>query len=315
MVNVPFETMTPDEKVQKAKELAKDTDGATAEELSVNPPFVEDGAYTLLQEAVFSFRLPFNRPVETARVYLEHLGSSLHEVMSVFQNTANASQMNPDSLSLAREYLEVTSDEYTILAGESPALAREFFGYVTDNVVHKKKEEDGSVTELTESWRANLARVPQFLRRTGVTFGDVVELLKTRFINPVQAPPFPGETIVLFSPDAICDLNQTWIQRLSSDNQDLEATGLDDTSWVRIHRFLRLWNKLGWSQQELDQAMVALDAGDIDDALIEGVAVQDRGAELPLPSRVGAGKGCCSGRGRDDHPLAITAKGFAESRC
>ncbi|MGH9755501.1 MAG: neuraminidase-like domain-containing protein [Blastocatellia bacterium] len=253
---------------EKVKELAKDTGVSTAEDLSVNPQFINDDAYALLQNAVFSLRLPFNRPVETARVYLEHLGSSLHEVMSVFQNTADQNQLNPDSQSLAREYLKITPEEGAILIGESPAPARAFFGYVTNTVVHKN--EDDSV--VSESWRANLARATEFLRRTGVSFSDVVDMLKTRFINPVQEPPFPVETVTLFSPNAVCDLKQTWIQRLDSDHTNLDSTGLSESSWVRIHRFLRLWNKLGWTQQELDRAIVALGAGDIDGPLIEDLA-------------------------------------------
>jgi len=267
-VNGAFETMTPLEKLEQAKALAKDTGLATAEELSVNPQYVDEQAYALLQGAVFSFRLPFNRSVETARAYLEHLGSSLHEVMSVFQNTADPNQQKPDSRSLEREYLNITSEELTIITGESAALGRAFFGYVTETVVHKNQDD----IAVTESWRANLARVPEFLRRTGVSFSDVVDLLNTSFINPVQSPPFPAETVVLFSPNAVCDLTQTWIQRLDSDNSNLDSTGLDESSWIRIHRFLRLWNKLGWTQQELDRAIVALGASDIDGPLIEDLA-------------------------------------------
>jgi peptidoglycan hydrolase-like protein with peptidoglycan-binding domain len=272
VVNGSFEKITDaNEKEEKAKALAKDTGTATAEELSVNPKFVDENAYAELLSAVFSFRLPFNRAVETARVYLEHLGSSLHEVMSVFQNTADPSQKNPDDQSLARESLKITSEEFAIITGQSTATGREFFGYVDEEVVHKNLEG----TSVTESWRANLARVPEFLRRTGVSFSDVVDLLKTRFINPVQTEPFPDETLVLFSPNAVapdCDLNQTWIQRLDIDHENLDATGLDEAAWIRLHRFLRLWNKLGWTQQELDRAVIALGGGNIEASLIENLA-------------------------------------------
>ena len=268
VLNGAFEMMSPADKAQKALSLAKDTGAATAEELSVNPQYLDPDAYEPLSQAVFSFRLPFNRPVETARVYLEHLGSSLHEVMSVFQNTADPTQKISDDQSLARESLKITSEEFVIIAGQSTAAGRQFFGYVDEEVVHKDLDGDS----ITESWRANVARAPEFLRRTGVSFSDVVDLLKTRFINPVQTEPFPGQTVVLFSPNAVCDLNQTWIQRLDSDHEDLASTGLDETTWLRIHRFLRLWNKLEWTQQELDRAIVVLGNGDINDPLIEDLA-------------------------------------------
>ena len=234
-------------------DAAKDTGDATAEELSVNPKYVDNDAYAALREAVFSFRLPFNLPVETARVYLEHLGSSLHDVMSVFQNTIGPNT-KPDDIALAGEYLKISPEEFEVVAGQSAEPAWKFFGYTSST-----------------GWRANLARVPEFLRRTGISFDDVVDLLKTRFINPVQAPPFPAETVVLFSPEAVCDLNQMWIQRLDSDHEKLDSTGLDESAWVRIHRFLRLRNKLGWTQQELDRTIIALAAIEIDESLIQNL--------------------------------------------
>ena len=247
------------------KDAAKDTIDATAEELSVNPQYIDNDAYAALQDAVFSFRLPFNLPIETARVYLEHLGSSLQEVMSVFQNISGSAK--PDDLALACEYLKITPAELGVLQGNSAKPVRELFGYTA------------------EPWRANLARVPEFLRRTGLSFSDVVDLLKTRFINPVQAAPFPPQSIVLFSPEeATCDLNQTWIQRLDSDHGNLESTGLDESAWVRIHRFLRMWNKLAWTQQELDRATVALSVTEIDSSLIQNLARLARlRAELNQP--------------------------------
>jgi peptidoglycan hydrolase-like protein with peptidoglycan-binding domain len=248
------------------KDAAKDTGDATAEELSINPKYMDTDAYTALRDAVFSFRLPFNLPVETARVYLEHLGCDVHEVMSVFQNTAGTPK--PNDLTVACEYLKITPEEFEVLSGESAEPPRAFFGYTTETVVHKNLDS----STVTESWRANLARVPEFLRRTGLSFSDVADLLKTRFINPVQVPSFSAETVVLFSPEVVCDLNQTWIQRLSSDSDDLDSTGLDEGSWVRIHRFLRLWSKLEWTQQELDRTIVALGAIDIDGPLIEDLA-------------------------------------------
>ena len=45
--------------------------------------------------------------------------------------------------------------------------------------------------------------------------------------------------------------------------QHLDGTLLDDAELSRLHRFIRLWRKTGWSIQDLDRAMVALQAPDI----------------------------------------------------
>ena len=38
------------------------------------------------------------------------------------------------------------------------------------------------------------------MRRTGLSYDDILALVKTPFVNPVQSEPFPPETVVLFSP-------------------------------------------------------------------------------------------------------------------
>src|SRR5262249_47163581 len=52
---------------------------------------------------------------------------------------------------------------------------------------------------------------------------------------------------------------------------DLSQTtlnGLDATALQQIHRFLRLWRKLGWSIEDLDKTIRALGPAVIDDALL-----------------------------------------------
>jgi hypothetical protein len=248
---------------------AKDTTSDVTEaELSVNPQYTIDAAYEKLLGAVHGSYLPFNRPVEVARAYLEHLGASRYEVLSTFQTygtpldpadpdsaTDPASKDPPDG-ALAREYLKIAPQEYDILVGASPEPTWRFFGYTSPDFVD-------------DTWQGNLTQVPSFLRRTGIEYDDLVALLRTRYINPVQTPDpkdLPADAIVLFSPNSVCDLSATSIRRLGN------ALLLEDAAWLRIHRFLRLWRKLGWTMQELDAAMHALNATEIDAALIENLA-------------------------------------------
>ena len=242
--------------------LAKDTVDISAEELSVNPQYTLEDAYEVLKSAVHSFRLPFNRPLEVARVYLEHLGSSRHEVMAAFQNQTDGT---PSQLALALEYLKISPDEYDVLIGAPIGKEpREFFGWANSS---------------TNKWKDDLRKVPEFLRRTGVAYADVVELLKTRHVNPGQTlATLPDDLIVLFSPDSTCDLSQTRIQHWQA------PLALADEEWLKLHRFLRLWKKLGWTLQELDKTLQAVGASTIDDALLLDLArVQRMRTELNLP--------------------------------
>src|SRR6185503_16719287 len=59
---------------------------------------------------------------------------------------------------------------------------------------------------------------------------------------------------------------QTVIRRLAGPSK------LSQEEWLRIHRFLRLWKKLGWSLAEVDAASWSLHSKDIDGPLIENLA-------------------------------------------
>lgn len=268
------------EREKKAQELAGDTGEATAEELSINPQYTDHDADDVLRQAVFSLALPYNPPLATARSYLAQLGTSRHELMSLFQNDSDPANNLPADLDIAVEYLGFSVEEYRIIVADLANLPREYFGYPADNVKHINPDD----TIVQENWQANLARVPEFMRRTGLAYEDLLALLKTRFVNPAQSEPFPPATVVLFSPEGVCDLSRTWIQYLSSDHQNLGTTGLNDLAWVKLHRFLRLWHKLGWSMRELDQTMIALGAADIDPPLVESLAhIARLQAELAQP--------------------------------
>jgi hypothetical protein len=65
-----------------------------------------------------------------------------------------------------------------------------------------------------------------------------------------------AKLVVLNAPDATCNLNTTRLQHL-------DGTLLDDPELSKLHRFIRLWHKLGWSIADLDRALTALGATDI----------------------------------------------------
>jgi hypothetical protein len=169
----------------------------------------------------------------------------------------------------------------------------------------------GAAGKRSASWVETLTHVPTFLARTGVTYVELVDLVRTGYINKAfprgdalalfERIPFSfrrladladqgfpetdvkmlkalddakitvdelrdwsaanleplSKMIVLDATESACDVTLTWLQHL-------DGTMLDEADLGRLHRFIRLWRKLGWSMQDLDRALRALQAPDID---------------------------------------------------
>jgi hypothetical protein len=220
------------------KDAARDTVNITAEELSANPQYIIDAAYAKLQTEIYPPSLPFHRPLEVARLYLQHLGSSRYQVMKAF-----AKKGVPPDAATALEYLKISSAESQTLTGGSPLPLWTFYGYASDAKI-------GS-----ETWQENVARVTEFLRRTGITYAELLHLLDTSFLNPNNIM-----TLTELGKDPQCDLSQTRINNLS------------DPILQKVHRFIRLAHKLGWAIPDLDITIWAMQANDITPGLLEKLA-------------------------------------------
>ncbi len=130
-----------------------DTGNAPAEELRAVPRNFQLEAYRRLKDEKYPCNLPYHQPLDVIRTYSEHLGISRWEVMKA---------VNPEPDETARkmieaEVLNLSPEEYSILTGET-------------------SEEAGE----------DLSNVPEFLKKTGLSYTDVVELVKTNFINPYR---------------------------------------------------------------------------------------------------------------------------------
>ena len=66
-----------------------------------------------------------------------------------------------------------------------------------------------------------------------------------RFINPA------GEMQIVSDDET---------DQATCDTKKLDITHLNERALSRIHRFVRLWRKLGWTMRELDQAITILQA-------------------------------------------------------
>lgn len=174
----------------------------SSSELLAEPQHTEYQAYCLLKNEVYPFNLPYHQPIDAERIYLEQLGTSRYELMETFRKSNNGgnaehTRLNDEVLGRAAdaEYLGITLEEYIILTKES-FISKDLVDKLerksqTDDEYRKRigvKEVfqyygyDDERSMLDEDGLALIKR--EFLRRTGIDYISLVELLKTGFINP-----------------------------------------------------------------------------------------------------------------------------------
>ncbi len=188
----------------------------TSSELLAQPQHINYDAYCTLKSAVYPFTLPYHQPIDAMRIFLKYLGTSRYELLDIYREAT----INCSSLGLAQagqqelqalhttildravdaEFLGLTQEEYIILTKEAFWPKRYFEitqkqNFTEDDYhqhigVKQPYEYYGYSTEADmlstdETLEKGLTFVKkQFLPRTGIQYVDLVELLKTRFINP-----------------------------------------------------------------------------------------------------------------------------------
>ncbi len=220
----------------------------TANELRANPEHLLPEAYgeQHLASAIYPWLLPFNLWLAEARAYLGHLGVPLHELMRHFRLPGGS----PTDLEVAGESLNLSTRDREIVTGTAPEAARDFWGLPAP--------EPGWSTLLTTR------RTRLVLDQSGLSFEELRPLLDVPFINL-------GLSLQMVFPEADCDLETATITNLGVPNLD------------RMHRFVRLQRKLGWTTVELGKALETLgkalqeleNAGpnaDLDDAMLQRLA-------------------------------------------
>jgi len=114
---------------------AKNSEGFTSEELLADPQYMQDEAYKKLMKQVYPFSLPFNQPLEQARLYLGHLGTSLSQVKQIF----GRNELNSTLIATDAEILGISHQEYEVLTDEkfdgtvSRKTLQEYYGFDYNN--------------------------------------------------------------------------------------------------------------------------------------------------------------------------------------
>jgi len=295
-----------------------DTGETVAADLRASPQHTDLEAYRKLKDVKYPFTLPYHQPLDAIRVHADHLQVSRFEVLQAMNPAPSPTVAN----ALSAEALRIGQEEYQVLTGRAfngTAQATplyEYYGYAA------------------AAGLATLNQVPEFLRRTGVSYRDLVALVETRFINPHQGEfqflqkfgahtTLDGPTlfarllqveagvldpatdpaltaavtgynaaegtsittgdfaqwitdhlgdvrqvITLFEPQSACDLDTTVLRTIGSIYGVVPGSGITDARWSAMHRFIRLWRKLGWTIHETDVMLAALGESDIVPATI-----------------------------------------------
>jgi hypothetical protein len=162
---------------------------AKPEELLANPQFVTDAAYTTLAGKPINpgdpvpllpptQPLPFHQPLEKLRRYFGKFDASVSTVMEVMRPNDNLERPAPaDPLKpveygwrdILMEDLRLSRAEHALLTDRTIPL-RQLYGFPT-------------ATTQTQAMNA-LGNARAFALRMGISYVELVDILRTRFVNP-----------------------------------------------------------------------------------------------------------------------------------
>ena len=224
---------------------AFDTGKTPADVLRAVPQNLSREAYRQLQDAVHPLALPYHQPLSLARAYLGHLGVTRLELL---RTMARGDRAVGETIA---EALAMSPEEFRLVA-QPPADLWRHLGFAGP-------EKDG------QPYLTALAHVPTFLGATGLTFQQLIDLVSTRFLNA-------DNHLQLETPTADC-------------NPDIiRLTGLDETRLSRMVRLIRLQRRLGWAFGDLDRALTAFGATELDAVVLEKLAIaRDLAKQLDRP--------------------------------
>jgi hypothetical protein len=141
----------------------RDTGKATTAELLAEPQNILQAAYdNKLKDAQYPLGLPFDLWLETVRRFCDHFGLSLWQVLDAFRAT------DDDRSAIFTEYLGLSPAEHAMFTNADPLASwHRLYGFADE----------------TEALAA-LASAKTLSRRLGVSYKQLIELVRTGFVNP-----------------------------------------------------------------------------------------------------------------------------------
>lgn len=247
------------------------------------PTTASTTAYHRLKAAKYPWTAPYNYFLDQVNEFLNLITIKPYQISQAFTHVADSYSL--PHIDLACSYLNIAKDdsspvedEYTILKDTNTTTnIQQYYGVDGATIVNPANRSaditvPGNLVSATPGSEF-LNRVDIFLQQTKLSLTDLLELLDCYYINPVtsSSPSVVRALGLQPSPTSACDLSKMIISGLS----------LNDL--VRIHSFVRLWRKTGWTKYELDRVFFSLgitNASFIDDNIIIAIAQYKRLTEL-----------------------------------
>jgi 5-hydroxyisourate hydrolase-like protein (transthyretin family) len=159
---------------------AKDTGGATSAELIAEPQYILSDAYDALIAARYPLGLPFDLWIETVRRFADHFEIPLWRILDVFRpgDELFAAGRIYDRAAVYAESLGLTPAEWGLFTDPN-ALATWFKLYGFDHAATATQ-----VAVDASGQRIDLNSAKALSRRLGVSYRQLIDLLRTNFVNP-----------------------------------------------------------------------------------------------------------------------------------
>lgn len=239
--------------------------GMTQERILSQPQRVQQAAYQLLLERKHPLGLPFDRDWELLRLFARTNGNRISDLLgAALEHGARSESALLASLDISVREKTGVYDRIT-----DPAALPELFGS-TPTEGQTPGSESAAVL-LNES----LSQAEQFLQRTGLTFQELADTLKSAFIN--GAPRVDNPVILSMEHESTrCSVQGFTMTHLDGSPLTLEE-------WGKLYFFVRLKRHFQWSVQDLDIALTIKRPGEgYGDFLVKlawyGLAAKELGA-------------------------------------
>lgn len=195
------------------------------EELLASPQFVSDTAYTTLASTLFPSPLPFHQPLENLRRYFDRFEIPLAYAMEVLRKNEAIERATPNDYGwrdILMEELHLSREEYRLLSDRTLTL-QQLYGFAPATPI-------SNVLSV-------LANAKTFTRRIDISYEDIIEILRTQFINPnshlipkLERLGVPFSTLKNLKDGTISDAQ---FDALLNPNLDASQYGGDIKAWVK----------------------------------------------------------------------------------
>jgi hypothetical protein len=203
----------------------------TSAQLAAAPYYVNSLAYATLADAYYAFSLPFDLNHQETVAYFAQFGISRPSLMRALSSPSTG----PFPIGIACEELSITTAERTLITVADPADQSKYWNIT------------GNITDPT----TGLGNVSVLLTKSGLVYSDLQTIMGLG-LDSVVSWLNPNNNLYIVHTDSTCNL-------IAKQIANIQVADID-----RLHRFLRLYNKVkasGWDIASLDEAIVAAKLG------------------------------------------------------